>query len=195
MLVLTDSLRMRRAGETVIVTGKDVVWQGETFHWSKHHEFLRFITLPSYAPLPLELALGSIDIEDMAQLRYHGWSVVPSFGVSDPDAYHDYIQASLGEFTVAKDQNVRLRSGWFSDRSVCYLAAGRPVVTQDTGFGNIIPTGEGLFAFNTIDDILAAFETIKTDYERHSRAAQSIAEAYFSAESVLAKVVDVVHDS
>jgi hypothetical protein len=98
--------------------------------------------------------------------------------------------ASRGEFSVARDQNVRLRSGWFSERSACYLAAGRPVVTQDTGFGTALPTGEGLFAFNTNDEILGAFEAINSDYDRHSRAARSIAEEYFRAETVMARVIE-----
>jgi len=100
-------------------------------------------------------------------------------------SYRDYLQASRGEFTVAKDANVRLKTGWFSDRSACYLAAGRPVITQDTGFGTMLPTGEGLFAFNTMDEILTAFEAIECDYERHCRAARDIAEEYFKAETVL----------
>ncbi|HWP76273.1 MAG TPA: hypothetical protein VNU03_17255, partial [Methylomirabilota bacterium] len=107
----------------------------------------------------------------------------------DNARYRDYILASRGEFTVAKDQNVRLRSGWFSDRSACYLAAGRPVVTQDTAFGKFVPTGEGLFAFTSLDDILAALEAINSDYARHARAAREIAEAYFKAETVLARLV------
>jgi hypothetical protein len=85
---------------------------------------------------------------------------------------------------------VRLRSGWFSERSACYLAAGRPVITQDTGFGTVLPTGEGLFAFNTMDDILAAFEAINSDYQKHSKAARAIAEQYFKAETVLGKLLD-----
>ena len=91
---------------------------------------------------------------------------------------------------MARDQNVRLRSGWFSERSACYLAAGRPVITQDTGFGTVLPTGEGLFAFNSMDEIVAAFEAIRSDYDRHSRAARAIAEEYFRAETVLAKVIE-----
>jgi hypothetical protein len=90
---------------------------------------------------------------------------------------------------VARDLNVRLRSGWFSERSACYLAAGRPVVTQDTGFGTVLPTGEGLFAFDTLDDILTALDVINADYPRHSRAARAVAEEYFRAETVLAKVL------
>jgi hypothetical protein len=85
---------------------------------------------------------------------------------------------------------VRLKSGWFSERSACYLAAGRPVITQDTGFDKVLPTGEGLFAFNTMDDILTAFEAIRSDYDRHSRSALAIANEYFRAETVLAKVIE-----
>ena len=99
------------------------------------------------------------------------------------------MRASRGEFTAAKDANVRLHTGWFSDRSACYLAAGRPVITQDTGFGTVLPIGEGLFAFKTMDDILAAFDSIRSDYERHSRAARAIAETYFKAETVLSKLL------
>ena len=88
--------------------------------------------------------------------RGTGWQVRHALDFStDPDAYRDYIADSRGEFTVAKDQNVRLRTGWFSDRSATYLAAGRPVINQDTGFSNVFPTGEGLFAFSTMDEILA----------------------------------------
>jgi hypothetical protein len=123
-------------------------------------------------------------------LRDHGWSVVDAFQMSlDPWPYRDYVRDSGGEFSVAKDMVVRLRSGWFSERSACYLAAGRPVVTQDTGFSKVLPTGEGLFAFTTMDDILAAFEAIRADYDRHSRAARAIAEEYFRAETVLGRVL------
>ncbi len=104
-------------------------------------------------------------------------------------AYPEYIRKSRGEFTVAKDQNVRLRSGWFSERDVCYLASGKPVVSQDTAFGNILPTGEGLFAFNTLEQAAAAIEEINGDYERHCRAARGIAEEYFSAPKVGARLL------
>ena len=83
-----------------------------------------------------------------------------------------------------------LVAGWFSERSACYLAAARPVITQDTGFGTVLPTGEGLFAFNTSDEAAAAFEAVESDYDRHSRAAREIAEEYFRAETVLARLLD-----
>jgi hypothetical protein len=93
---------------------------------------------------------------------------------------------------VAKDQYARLKSGWFSDRSACYLASGRPVVTQNSGFGTVLPVGEGLFAFDTIDDIVAAFEAIRLDYGRHSQAASAIARHHFRAETVLASMLQRV---
>ncbi len=98
--------------------------------------------------------------------------------------------ASRGEFTVAKDQNVRLRTGWFSDRSATYLAAGRPVVTQDTGFGNVLPTGEGLFAFSEPDEVVEAFAAIAADYPRHRRAALDVARDYFAHEVVLTSLFE-----
>ena len=103
--------------------------------------------------------------------------------------YRDYIQRSRGEFTVARDQYVRPRTGWFSDRTACYLAAGRPVITQDTGFGKFMPTGRGLFPFTTMDDVLAAIDAIESDYDGHCRAAQEIAEEYFGAERVVGSLL------
>jgi hypothetical protein len=188
--------------------GRDVVFRGETYHWSKHHEFLKFVDLPRRTNVPIELAMGLADAsvicpglgdlvpavgmtaEERLLLASNGWKLSDAHAFStDPWAYRDYILSSYGEFSVAKDQNVRLRSGWFSERSACYLAAGRPVITQDTGFGNVLPTGEGLFAFNTMDEILASFDAVQSDYERHSRAAREIAQEYFRAETVLGKLL------
>jgi hypothetical protein len=170
-------------------TGKDVVWQGDTYYWSKHYEFQRYIALPSRATLPLELAIGAITEAELERLRRHGWRLVPSVSLVEPNAYRAYIQASAGEFTVAKDQYVRLRSGWFSDRSACYLAAGRPVITQDTGFGNVLPTGSGLFAFTSAEEALEAIEIVANDYAGQSAAARDIAREYFAAERVLGDVL------
>ena len=188
-------------------SGKDVEWQGETYTWSKHHEFLKFLDLPRRSGQPLELALamkGEVkgeerlrvelsdeDAESIRLLTSHGWQVIDALSLSRHLApYHNYILGSRGEFTVAKDQNVRLRSGWFSDRSACYLAAGRPVITQNTAFGRYLPTGEGLFAFDRIDDVLAAFRAVDANYERQRRAARAIAEECFKAETVLAKLAE-----
>jgi hypothetical protein len=130
--------------------------------------------------------------EAIPLLSSHGWQVADAIAVSqDIQPYRDYIIASRGEFTVSKDQYVRLRSGWFSDRSVCYLAAARPVVTQDTGFDKVLPTGLGLFSFNSKEDVVAAFDTIESDYERHCRAAREIAAEYFAVEKVLGSLMEI----
>src|SRR6185436_10583729 len=125
--------------------------------------------------------------DDLARLTAAGWEVVDPLQVSrDPHVYRAFIRRSRGEFTVAKDVNIRLRSGWFSDRSVCYLAAGRPVVNQDTGFDEQLPVGEGLFAFRSPADAIAAFAAIADDYPRHCRAARALAVEYFAPTRVLA---------
>ena len=176
--------------------GKDIEWNGETYSWSKHVEFLKFIDLPRRTQQEFELALAwenEKDEEVIPQLTSFGWNVVDAISLSlDIVPYRDYILGSRGEFTVAKDQNIRLRSGWFSDRSACYLAAGKPVVTQDTAFGNILPTGRGLFAFRNMEDILSAIDTIESNYEGHCRAAREIAEEYFAAEKVLGSLMERV---
>src|SRR5262249_7623830 len=152
----------------------------ETYYWSKHLEFEKFIDLPHRAPHPFELALGGADAGTVRRLRGHGWRVVDGPALTRRvEPYREYVIRSAGEFTVAKDQYVRPCSGWFSDRSASYLAAGRPVVTQDTGFGKVLPTGRGLFAFRSMDEILDAFDEIRADYGAHSRAAREIAQEYF----------------
>jgi hypothetical protein len=173
---------------------REVHFKGEVFHWSKHFEFLKFLDLPARAPRDrFELALSRCDDPTRDMLEAKGWCVRSAMPLSaDPDAYRDFIAGSRGEFTVAKDQNVRLRSGWFSDRSATYLAAGRPVITQDTGFGAVLPTGEGLFAFNAMSDVVRALDEIDADYDRHCRAAHDIAREYFAAEVVLRRLIEDV---
>ena len=127
---------------------------------------------------------------DPALLAAHGWRVVDPIAVSrDPWRYRDYLRGSRGEFTVAKDMNVRLRSGWFSDRAACYLAAGRPVVEQDTGFGDVLPLGPGLHAFRTVEDAVNAVHLIEADYERASAHAIEVAREYFAADKVLGRLL------
>lgn len=169
---------------------REVRLGNEVYHWSKHYEFLKFLDLPRRVDQAFELALSSYVEADRRLLELNGWRVRDALGVStDLDCYRQYIGASRGEFTVAKDQNVRLRSGWFSERSAQYLAAGRPVITQETGFSNVLPTGEGLFGFSTMDEILAAVERINADYEHHCRAATTIAREHFSYDVVLPRLL------
>ena len=165
--------------------GKDVEYQGERYYWTKDREFERFLDLPQRRRGPFELAVG-VDDATRQRLEALGWRLRYSIGVSESvSGYRDYIQRSRGEFTVARDQYVRPRTGWFSDRTACYLAAGRPVITEDTGFGKFVPTGRGLFAFQGMADVLAAIDTIESDYDAHSRAAREIADSYFGAERVV----------
>jgi hypothetical protein len=172
-------------------TGRDVSLDGETFGWRKRTEWFRFLDLPRATGRRFRVAMDVASRpEDLARLAAAGWEVVDPLEVSrDPHVYRAFIRESGGEFTVAKDVNIRLRSGWFSDRSACYLAAGRPVVNQDTGFDERLPTGEGLFAFRTPEDAVAAFATIAADHPRHCRAARRIAEEHFAPARVLAALV------
>jgi hypothetical protein len=174
-------------------SGHDIEFDGELLLWSKHHEFLKLLDLPRRVEPPLEIALGlaQLDAADRKLLESHGWRLSDAHRITtDPWPYRDYVMSSRAEFTVARDQNVRLRSGWFSERSACYLAAGRPVVTQETGFSDVLPTGRGLFAFETVDEAAAAIESIESDYDRHSRAAVEVAREHFHAETVLARLLD-----
>jgi hypothetical protein len=168
-----------------------VQFRGETYSWSKHHEFLKFVELPKRTSQPIELALSACPDDARHMLESHGWNVRTAADLSQHiDKYRHYIKNSAGEFTVAKDQNVRLRTGWFSDRSATYLASGRPVVTQETGFSNIFPTGEGLFGFLTMEEAREAIKAISADYTRHSRGALAIAHEYFSHEVVLKRLLN-----
>jgi hypothetical protein len=170
--------------------GKNVTYRGDIYYWTKDREFLKFLDLPRRRSVSFELAAG-VDEASRRRLREHGWRLVPSIPISeDVDRYRGYIQRSRAEFTVARDQYVRPNTGWFSDRSACYLAAGRPVITQETGFSKFLPTGKGLFAFRTMDDILAAVDTIESDYEGNCRAAREVAAECFAAEKVVRSLME-----
>jgi len=170
---------------------RDVTFEGKRYTWSKHQEFLPYLDLPQRSGQAFELALSSCNEEDRQMLRERGWRVRDGMEISHGiDRYRDYIGASRGEFTVAKEQNVRLRTGWFSDRSVTYLASGRPVVTQETGFSNVLPTGSGLFGFDSPEEAEAAVEEINGDYTLHAGAAREIAREHFSHEVVLGQMLE-----
>jgi hypothetical protein len=172
---------------------RDVRWNGQLLTWSKHLQFEQFIDVARLAGAPIELALATSDSAAVARLRDAGWRVRPARTLSrDLDAYRDFIIGSAGEFSVAKEQNVRLRSGWFSDRTASYLAAGRPAIVQDTAFGCALPIGEGLLTFRDLDQAQGAFETVLSDYPRHCRAARRVAEEHLRAESVLTSMLETL---
>ena len=166
---------------------RDLAWAGRTYGWRKRTEWLRCLDLPARTGARFEIAMDVDNVPgDGALLRGHGWNVVDPRVVSvDPLRYREYLQGSRGEFTVAKEMNIALRSGWFSDRAVCYLAAGRPVVEQDTAFGDVLPLGPGLHAFRTVDDAAAAIAQIEHDWDRASAHARAVAHEYFDAARVV----------
>jgi hypothetical protein len=169
----------------------DSKWNGEQFLWSKSENFSKFADAPSAIGQPLELAADIRDPSTAALFRSKGWRLTSPYTLSvDRQLYRQYLQDSRGEFTVAKDQYVRLNTGWFSDRSACYLAAGRPVITQDTGFSRLYGGNRGLFAFSRLDELKEAAGKIRTDYAAHSLAAYAIAREFFEAEKVLASLLD-----
>jgi hypothetical protein len=157
------------------------------------HEFRKFASLPLVAGGRFELAL-SIDDADSADrdlLVRNGWHLVDPLAVAfDVPSYRAYIQQSAAEVMVAKNMYVDTNSGWLSDRSICYLASGKPVLAQDTGFSSRYPTGEGLLAFSTLDEANAGVADIRSNYSRHARAARAIAEEFFSANRILGRLLE-----
>lgn len=161
----------------------------------KVHEFRKFLDLPRQVPQRVEVALDihPADDTDLENLLERGWSIVdPREAVPDPDTYRRYIQASGAEFSVAQGIYVETNSGWFSDRTVQYLASGKPALVQDTGFSRLLPSGEGVVGFGTFDEAVAGARSIASDYERHSRAARRIAEECFDSEKVLGRFLEEV---
>ena len=171
--------------------GKNIEFGGASYVWSKHVNFLRFLDLPRRSPQTcFRMAMLPPDDAVRAEVAEQGWDIVDPRPISaDMTDYQDFIAGSRGEFTVAKDIYVRPNSGWFSDRSVCYLAAGRPVVTMRTGFSERIPVGRGLFDFATSDEALGAIDAIALDYDAHSRAAREIAQHHFGSERVIGRLL------
>ncbi len=167
--------------------GKNIKFGGTEYVWSKHVNFVRFLDLPIRRPEAcFRIAIMPPDEQIRSAIASRGWRLADPRPISaDMTSYQDFIAASRGEFTVAKDIYVRANSGWFSDRSACYLAAGRPVVTMRTGFDKFYPVGRGLFEFTTEEEALAGIDAIATDYSGHSRAARALAREYFAADRVI----------
>ncbi len=157
---------------------------------SKGAEFERIIDLPRRVPYPLKVAVGGVNAP-LDRLSEAGWQVVdgPEATVT-PENYRDFIFGSRGEISTAKQVYVAMRTGWFSCRTACYLAAGRPCVVQDTGFRSIVPCGEGVVAFSTVEEAIEGIERVEGNYERHSEAARAVARDHFGAEGVLARLID-----
>jgi hypothetical protein len=193
-LVMMDCWHAEPPGEkwTTVMTWKNFQ---ETIHYNgvaygtKEGEFGQVEQLPARTKAKLELAVGG-DSAPRERWRSLGWNVVESQDISrTTDGYRHYVQSSRGEISVAKNVYVATNSGWFSCRSVCYLAAGLPVVVQDTGFSEFIPVGEGLFAFSSLDEAVGAIESVERDYVRHQKAARELARTQFASEVVLGNLL------
>ncbi len=182
----------------------------------KDVEFRRFLELPAMVgPARLEVAMNKTQhmkwetqekdfpenvaaiLRDHPQwtpwelLKHMKWRVVDAVRVcGNLDSYRNYIESSKAEWSVAKNGYVRGQAGWFSCRSACYLAAGRPVIVQDTGFSTVLPVGEGILAFNTMEEAVAGIRAVETDYTRHTKAARDIAEEYFDSRKVLGRLIE-----
>ena len=162
---------------------------------SKVSEFEKFRKLPSQSPVKLELAVGG-DKYDPEKIRADGWTFVPAKAVSmTAEIYQDYIARSAGEWSIAKNVYVATRSGWFSCRTACYLAAGRPAVVQDTGWSRYLPSGSGVFAFSTMDECVSALNMASRDYVRQQAAAYDIAREYLAPDRVLNPMIDAIYAS
>jgi hypothetical protein len=162
------------------------------FYGQKAHALRPFIALPNRTreKFMLALAIHPDEKKDLAALAGNGWHLLdPGPLTHTPASYQHFIQGSKAEFGIAKSGYVAARCGWFSDRSVCYLASGRPVIAQETGFSRFLPTGEGLFAFRTGADVLEGIEALNRDYPRHARAARAIAEGHFDSDKVLGRLL------
>lgn len=168
-----------------------IEFRGRTYG-QKDVEFRRFMQLPGLAEGPLEVAVSGTDVPT-EELVASGWRVRNAHEVTMSfDAFRLYVQASKAEFGVCKQVFVATNSGWFSDRSAAYLAGGKPVVLQDSGFSAHLPCGQGLFAVDTAEEAAAAIDEINGDYERHSKWAHEIAEEHLSAPRVLGRFLDEI---
>ena len=174
-------------------------WGGEYVEFGgqmlgpKAEEFRKFADLPKYTSETLEIALEiEPDDPDLPYMRKHGWNIADPAIVAGPKSYREYVVSSLAEFSCTKGVYTGTQCGWFSDRSECYLAAARPVVLQNTGFADVLPTGKGLFTFESVEEAAEAIRAIRSDYALHSKAAREIAKEYFDSEIVLSRLLSEV---
>jgi hypothetical protein len=161
----------------------------------KAHSLRQFMSLPTRTDekFSLALAIHPDETKDLAALAANRWQLLdPARVANTPTNYHDFVQSSKAEFGLAKSGYVNSRCGWFSDRSVCYLASGRPVIAQDCGFKKLLPVGEGLLTFDTSEDVLRALDALNSDYARHARRAREIAVEFFDSDKVLARLLGLL---
>ena len=178
------------SGEWVkeIVDGREMLYEN-----TKRVSFLEFVDLPALTAQPLELALllSRNDGEEKQMLEKHGWRIRSAADVAGtPELYQTYVQSSRGEFSCAKPSCMKLQNGWVSDRTLCYMASGKPAVVQDTGPSSILPNGLGMFRFSTLEQAVDALRVLNADYVRHCRAARELVEAHFDGRDIIRGILD-----
>jgi len=170
------------------------VFQGETYNNEKRTSFLEYLDLPKRTSVKLELALSLWELrdhDDVRLLEANSWTVRHAFDVgSTPEQYRDYLGQSRGEFSCAKPSCMRQQNAWISDRSLCYMAMGKPAVVQYTGPSRFLPDADGLFRFHSLEGAAQALADVEADYERHSRQARALVEEYFDAEKIVRRVLE-----
>lgn len=166
-------------------------FDGKEYH-GKPPEYERFRQLPARSPVPLSLAVGGHKTPT-EQIKADGWGLIDARGATlTPESYQGFIARSSGEWSIAKNVFVHMRTGWFSCRTACYLAAGRPAVVQDTAWSKYVPSGAGVHAFSEMDEAVAALERVKSDYQQERLAAYEVAKAHISPEAVLPGMLEAI---
>ncbi|MFT3787075.1 MAG: hypothetical protein QM770_13065 [Tepidisphaeraceae bacterium] len=191
MTPINPNAKLTTVGKWEHAADRHLELAGKRYLSSKRTEYERLIDLPKQANTSIELGMAGIPEPDAARYVRHGWKPIDAVHTTrDCPSYQSFIRASLGEFSVAKQIYSGLKSGWFSDRSACFLASGRPVILQATGFEQVLPTGEGLHAFESIDDAERAVRAVTGNPMRESKAARALAEAHFDSRKVLSALLD-----
>jgi len=173
--------------------GEEIDFNGTAINTEKRESFLHYADLPSRVVPPLELALTMGDVEEEERKFWggYGWRVRDSHQcTATPEEYRTYIQQSRGEFSCAKPSCMQLQNAWVSDRTICYLASGRPAIVQHTGRSRFLPDAEGLFRFRSIDEAAWMLSLVESDYDRQCQAARALAETWFDAEKVIRRVLE-----
>jgi hypothetical protein len=189
----TQSKAFTTIGKWEHTTDRHMEFQGRRYLSSKGVEWMKMLDLPGKVPWQMAMGMQAMPETTQREFGVHGWVLVDAEKATlSCEAFGDFIRASAGEFTVAKEIYTGLPSGWFSDRSSAYLASGKPVVTQASGFDQWLPTGKGLFSFKTSDEAAAALNAIAADYPAHAAAARNIAEQHFDSKKVLTDLLAAV---
>ncbi len=188
--VPTASPHISTVGKWEHSTERNLEFDGKVYKSSKAGPWMKMIDLPRRTDWEMRIAMAGMTAEMKRQFAQAGWRVLDAEGItSSCESFQQFIRESAGEFTVAKEIYAGLPSGWFSDRSAAYLASGKPVVTQASGFDRWIPIGEGLFSYSSIDQAAAALREISADYSRHSLGARRVAEKFFDSNIVLSELL------